>query len=261
MSTSLLAAHSRQGRRRADHTSDRAALEAYRRDRDPALRDALIRRYMPLARRIATRYAGAREPFDDVVQVANLGLMKAVDRFDVRRGTAFSSYAVPTITGEIRRHFRDKTWMVHVPRDVQELALAVSRVREDLESRLGRSPTVAELAAVVDAIDAEVLEALAAQRAHSIESMDAPPEGRRDDRHEDARADAIGQEEAGFERIESSDVFERLLAALPKRDRLVVRLRFAYDLTQTEIGHRLGISQMQVSRILQTSLRRLRELA
>jgi RNA polymerase sigma-B factor len=260
MSTSLLPAHSQDGRRRTDDTRDRTTLEAYRRDHDPALREALIRRYMPLARHIAIRYAGAREPFDDLLQVANLGLIKAVERFDVRRGTAFSSYAVPTITGEIRRHFRDKTWMVHVPRDVQELALTVGRVREDFESRLGRSPTVAELGAVLDASGEQILEALAVQRAHSVESMDAPPDGRLEDGQEEVRADAIGQDEAGYARTESCDVFERLLQALPKRDRLVVRLRFECDLTQIEIGHRLGISQMQVSRILQSSLQRLRGL-
>jgi RNA polymerase sigma-B factor len=260
MGPSLPPGHSREGRRPADDASDRAILEAYRRDREPALRDAMVRRYMPLARRVAARYAGSREPFEDVLQVANLGLIKAVERFDIERGTAFSSYAVPTITGEIRRHFRDKTWMVHVPRDLKELALAVTRVREELESRLGRSPTVAELAAVVDASEEEILEALAAQRAHSIESMDAPPQGRGDDGREEVRADALGQDEAGYERTESCDVFERLVAQLPKRDRLVVRLRFEYDLAQREIGNSLGISQMQVSRILQTSLQRLREL-
>jgi RNA polymerase sigma-B factor len=237
---------------------DRALLAHYKRSGDARLRDAIVERFLPLARRLAQRYARSSEPFDDLMQVACLGLVKAVDRFDPERGVTFSSYAVPTILGEIKRHFRDRTWTVRVPRDLQELTLAVEKARTELEARLERSPTVSEVAEAVEAGDEDVLEALAASRAQRASSLEAPLAGAEDD---SVVADAVGCEEHGFKRAEQRATLRGLLAHLPIRDREIVRLRYVEDLTQDEIGARVGVSQMQVSRILRSSVQRMRAVA
>ena len=226
---------------------------------DPVDRDLLVERFMPLARSLAARYLRRDEPFEDVFQVACMGLVKAIDGFDVSRGRAFSSYAVPTIVGEIKRYYRDRTWMIHVPRDLQELTLAVDREIANLERELLRKPTVPELAARLDISDEDVLEALQASRAHRIGSLDAP--ARESSEEGSTIGERIGTGEPGFERAEQRAVLGRLLNVLSARDRLVLHLRYAEDLTQEQIGQRVGITQMQVSRVLRQCVVKLRRVA
>jgi len=227
---------------------------------DANARDKLAERFLPLARQLARRYQRADEPLDDLVQVASLGLIKAIDRFDADREVAFSSYAVPTILGEIKRHFRDKTWSVRVPRDLQELALKVDKAVAELSKDLRRQPTVEEIAQKVDANEEQVLEALEAAGAYRATSFDAP-RGSADEDGGDTLADAMGSTEEGFGLAEQRATLERLMAAVTPREREVLRLRFVEDLTQAEIGARIGVSQMQVSRLIRQSLARLRTAA
>jgi RNA polymerase sigma-B factor len=226
---------------------------------DPVDRDLLVERFMPLARSLASRYLRRDEPFDDIFQVACLGLLKAIDGFDTARGRAFSSYAVPTIVGEIKRHYRDRTWVVHVPRDLQDLTLAVDRTLQQLERELLRKPTVTEIADKLKVSDEDVLEALQASRAHRVGSLDAPV------RDEEDPASTVGERigiaEPGFALAESRAMLGRLMTVLSARDRLVLRLRYEQDLTQEQIGERVGISQMQVSRVLRQSIVKLRDVA
>ena len=242
----------------ASHQRDdeSAHFERWQREREPAARAALGERYLPLARRLARRYAQGDEPLDDLVQVASLGLVKAVDRFDNARPVAFSSFAVPTILGELKRHFRDRTWSLRVPRELQELALRADRTAEDLALHLGRRPTVSELAEGVGTSEEQLLEALEAASAYRATSLEAPRRGGEDDDDETVGS-ALGQEESGFALAEHRAVLERLLATLGERERTVVRLRFERDLTQSEIGEAIGVSQMQVSRILRRCLGRM----
>jgi len=240
--------------------SDRRLFERYFDARDPVDRDAIIERFLPLARQLAARYQRPEEPFDDVFQVACFGLVKAVDRFDADRGVAFSSYAVPTIMGEIKRHFRDRTWAVRVPRDLQDLALRVDRVADSLTRELGRAPTVDELAASIDAHPEDVLEAMQASSAYRATSLETPRTGGDDDPG-DTLGDTVGITDDGFLRAEQRAVLHALLRSLTPREREVVRLRFEEDLTQAAIGERIGVSQMQVSRVLRQALGRLRALA
>jgi RNA polymerase sigma-B factor len=220
-------------------------------------RDALVRRYLPLARRLAERYRHAGEPCDDLLQVACVGLVKAIDRYDPARASAFSTYAVPTILGELRRHFRDHTWAIHVPRDLQELSLRVDRVSQELASRSHRRPTVTEIARAVGVRQEAVLEAREAAAAYRATSLQRRVSG-----HEDAEqatlADVLPQADEGLDRAEDRAVLARMLRRVCDRDREALRLRFEDDLTQAEIGARLGISQMQVSRILRRAIARLR---
>ena len=226
---------------------------------DEHAREQLVERYLPLARRLARRYQRSEEPLEDLVQVASLGLLKAVDRFDTTRETAFSSFAVPTILGELRRHFRDRTWSVRVPRELQELALRVDRTVTALSSQAGRAPTVGEIAAAVDASEEQVLDALQAAGAYRAGSLDAPRPGVGGDSSGESVADAIGAEEGGFDRAEERATLGPMLAHIGERERLVLTLRFGQDLTQAEIGERIGVSQMQVSRLIRQALARLRE--
>jgi RNA polymerase sigma-B factor len=238
---------------------DRELFERYLDARDPVDRELLVERFLPLARSLAGRYLRQGETFDDVFQVACLGLVKAIDGFDVARGRAFSSYAVPTIVGEIKRYYRDRTWTVHVPRDLQELTLAVDRAVAALEHELARKPTVDDIAHHLGVSDEEVLEALQAKHARRAGSLDAPR--REDDEAGATVGDAIGVTEDGFERAEERAMLRALMTGLSPRDRLVVRLRFERDLTQQEIGAHVGVSQMQVSRILRRCTARMRECA
>ena len=223
---------------------------------DTAARDQLAERFLPLARQLARRYQRADEPLDDLVQVASLGLIKAIDRFDPAREVAFSSYAVPTILGELKRHFRDRTWSVRVPRDLQELALKVDKAVATLSRDLRRQPSIPEIAEAVAAGEEDVLEALEAAGAYRATSFDAPRSS--DEEGGDSLADALGTTEAGFGLAEQRATLERLMAAITPREREVLRLRFVEDLTQAEIGERIGVSQMQVSRLIRQSLARLR---
>jgi len=238
---------------------DRELFTRYLRNGEPSARDELVERFLPLARQLARRYQRAEEPLDDLVQVASIGLIKAIDRFDPDREVAFSSYAVPTILGELKRHFRDKTWSVRVPRDLQELALKVDRKVSDLSRELHRSPSVAELSEAVGVTEEQVLEALEASSAYRATSFDAP-RGSEDDAG-DTLGDQLGTQEQGFGLAEDRATLSRLLGTVTAREREVLRLRFEEDLTQAEIGERIGVSQMQVSRIIRQSLSRLRAAA
>jgi RNA polymerase sigma-B factor len=230
----------------------------WRRDRDSRDRDELIRRFLPLARKLARRYVGAREPIDDLVQVASLGLVKAVDRFDPDRQIAFSSFAVPTILGELKRYFRDLGWSVHVPRGAQEMALKAEHARLELTSRTGRSPSVGELSEFLEWSVEDVLDALEAGSAHHSVSLDAPTE--EGDSEAGTLAQAIGQPDDSFELVDARATIASVSASLPERERRVLFLRFAEDMTQSQIAELIGVSQMQVSRVLRRAIERLQEL-
>src|SRR4051794_34764584 len=238
---------------------DRALFERYLDRRDPVDRELLVERFLPLARQLARRYERPEEPFDDLFQVACLGLVKAIDRFDLSRDVAFSSYAVPTILGEIKRYFRDRTWAVRVPRDLQELALRVDRTVTELSTDLHRQPTVGELADKLGLDEEQVLEALEASAAYRTTSLSLPRSN--EDEAGETLGDTVGTAEEGFGLAEHRATLDRLLQAVSPREREVLRLRFEQDLTQAEIGERIGVSQMQVSRIIRQSLARLRGLA
>ncbi len=248
---------SREGEGAREGVSDASLFARVRAQDDARAREQLIERYLPLARRLARRYQRAEEPLDDLVQVACLGLIKAIDRFDVEREVVFSSYAVPTILGELKRHFRDRTWSVRVPRDLQELALRVDRVVTRLSVGKHRSPSVGEIAAEVGATEEQVLEALEAAGAYRAGSLDAPRIVQGEEAGE-SLADTLGAEESGFRRAEERATLEPLLARISARERVVLELRFGEDLTQAEIGERIGVSQMQVSRLIRQALTRLR---
>lgn len=225
---------------------------------DRRARDELVERYMPLARRLARRYLGAREPFEDLVQVASLGLVKAIDRFDAGRGNAFTSFAVPTILGELKRYFRDLGWAVHVPRGAQERALKVEEVQRELTSKTGRAPTITELAEYMELSLEDVLDALEAAGAHHSMSLDTP----RDDGESDGGtiADVLGAEDKRFEYIDAGASIAQAAQQLSERERRILALRFIEDRTQTQIAEIEGVSQMQVSRVLRRALATLSEL-
>jgi RNA polymerase sigma-B factor len=237
---------------------DRRLFERYHRQGDRAARDALVERFLPLARQLARRYQRGGEPLEDLIQVASLGLLKAIDRFEPERETAFSSFAVPTILGELKRHFRDRGWSVRVPRDLQEMSVRVDRVAEDLALELGRAPTTAEIASHIGATTEQVLEAREAAGAYRAVSLDRP---REDDDEGDGMAESMGVEDPGFGLAEDAATVERLMAVLSDREREVLRLRFEEDLTQSEIGARVGVSQMHVSRLIRQAIARLRAAA
>lgn len=230
----------------------------WQRDHDARAREELVSRFMPLARKLARRYQGAHEPLDDLVQVASLGLVKAVDRFDASRGTAFSSFAVPTILGELKRYFRDLGWAIHVPRGAQERALKVEEVQRKLTVAEGRAPTVSQIAEYMELSVEEVLDALEAAAAHHAISLDTP----RDDGEGEAGtlADTFGEEDKRFEQVEAGACIAEAAQQLSDRERQVLALRFVEDQTQTQIAEVVGVSQMQVSRILRRALTRLSEL-
>ena len=238
---------------------DRALFARYLNKRDPVDREMLVERFLPLARQLARRYQRPDEPFDDLFQVACLGLINAIDRFSLEREVAFSSYAVPTILGEIKRYFRDRTWSVRVPRDLQDLALKVDRAVSALDLALQRRPTIDEICAKVGADAEDVLEALEASSAYRATSLQTPWGA--DDDSGDTLGDVIGIEERGFAQAEDRATVEHVMRVITPREREVLRLRFAEDLTQAEIGERIGLSQMQVSRIIRQALGRLRSYA
>jgi RNA polymerase sigma-B factor len=237
---------------------DRLLFRRYRDERDPIDREELLRRFMPLARQVASSYAGGTEPYDDLLQVACLALVRAIDRFDPGRGVAFSSYAVPTIGGELKRHYRDKTWAVRVPRDLQDRAMSASRARDCLSATLGRAPTAGELSAHMDVDEGDLLEALRAGDAHTATSLELP----RPEQDADLTLrDSLPYHERGYEVVDARESLDHLLCTLSRRDREILRLRFEEDLTQREIGARIGLSQMHVSRIIRGAVGQLGEAA
>jgi RNA polymerase sigma-B factor len=219
---------------------------------DRAARDQLIERHMPLARSLAVQYRHAREPLEDLCQVANLGLVKAVDRFDPDRGIAFTSYAVPTILGELKRHFRDKTWSIHISRGVQESIARVEKTTEALRQDFGRFPNAAEVAAACGMSIEDVTEARLAGGASRMSSLDAPVQ-----REEGDLSELLGCDDTGLSRVEDALWIEQLAGDLTPREREILRLRFVEDLVQREIAERVGISQMHVSRVLRQALEHL----
>jgi RNA polymerase sigma-B factor len=231
----------------------------WQRHADEAARNALVDRFMPLARSLARRYGRSSEPFDDLVQVASLGLLKALERFDPHRGNSFRSFAVPTILGEMRRHFRDCGWAVHMPRQAQERALRVRDAKERLTSTQGRAPTVGQLAEYLELDVEDVLDALTAIQAYETLPLDEPRSGSDDDARP-PYIETVGSEDERYELVLLGAAVESAMAGIPARERLILRMRFFEDLTQTEIAGRVGVSQMQVSRLLRRALARLRAL-
>jgi RNA polymerase sigma-B factor len=225
---------------------DRRLLIRYHRHGDQAAREQLVQRLLPLARRMARRYRRSDEPLDDLIQVATLGLIKAIDRFDPSRETAFSSYAVPTMLGELKRYFRDNGWAVHVPRGMQERVMQVDNAMKDLSRKLGRSPSAAEVGEALSLSTEQVLEAMEAASAYDAVSLESY---------------RFGDEGDGFELVEYGATIAPTLQALPARDRIVLHLRFVEDMTQAEIAERVGVSQMHVSRLIRRALERLRTVA
>jgi RNA polymerase sigma-B factor len=250
----------RTARDRADaRERERQLLVRYHDEGDLTAREELIERFLPLARDLARRYTYTDEPFDDLLQVASLGLIKAIDRFEPGHGTKFTSYAAPTILGELKRHFRDKGWAVHVARDLQELTLKVSRETEVLSKQLGRSPKVREVAAALGCSIEDVLEAQEAAASYEAASLDAPTA--RDDDEAAPLVDMLGGEDSAYRLVDRRDAIARTWKALPDVERQVLQLRFTSDLTQREIGKRVGYSQMHVSRLLRRALDRLESAA
>jgi RNA polymerase sigma-B factor len=251
----------RRGQRRpeCERAHERGLLIRYHAEGDLAAREELVERFLPLARDLALRYTYTDEPYDDLLQVACLGLIKAIDRFEPGRGTKFTSYAAPTILGELKRHFRDKGWALHVPRDLQERAMAVNRQSEALSKRLGRSPKVREVATALGCSAEEVLEASEAAASYETTSLNAP--AARDDEESATLVDLLGDEDSAYELVESRDAIASTWRALPGVERQVLELRFMHDLTQREIGEQIGYSQMHVSRLLRRALTRLETAA
>ena len=233
-------------------------FERWRHQKDRQARDELIERFLPLARKLARRYAQSSEPYDDLVQVASLGLVKAVERFDPGRGFAFSSFAVPTIVGELKRYFRDTSWALHVDRGAQERARKITDAQQKLSSRTGRMPTVDDIAQYLEMSQEEVLEGLQTAEAYGAVSLDAPLSGEEDE--ETSRLDAIGEVDQRLGLVDDHATIFAAARHLPTREREILYLRFGEDLTQSEIADRVGVSQMQVSRLLRRSLHRLRDL-
>jgi len=219
------------------------------------LRARIIEDLLPLATHLAARFRNRGEPFDDLAQVANLALIKAVDGFDPERGVSFSSYAVPFIAGELKRHFRDKTWHVRVPRRLQELSLQINRATDELTQRLGRSPTVADLAKHLEIGEEETIEALEAAGAYHSLSLDAPAGG---EEGASTLVDLIGTEDPDLAEVESRAALPPLLATLPSREQRILAMRFYGNLTQSQIATEMGISQMHVSRLITKALTSLR---
>ena len=241
--------------------TDRTLLKRYHVQGDTSAREQLVQRHMPLVRAIARRYSGRGEPVEDLEQVGSIGLIKAIDRYDLDREVQvpLTTYATPNIVGEIKRHFRDKGWAIRVPRGVQELNAKLARTVDRLTVKLGRSPSIAEIAEELEATPEQILEAMEAETAYSTVSLSSGPAG------EDGEMDpmeAIGTEDVEFERSEQRASLEPALDVLPDREREILRMRFEEGMTQTEIADAIGISQMHVSRLIRKSLIKMRsELA
>ena len=249
---------SRPRSRRTGRSREELLFKRYQRFADMDARDELVERFLPLAKKVARRYDRGYESLDDLIQVASLALIKAIDRFEVERGGAFSSYAVPTLLGELKRHFRDTGWALHVPRGMQERALRINETVAELASRHGSSPTPKQVAAELGMSVEDVLEGMEAAAAFDAASLDAPR--RQDEDNDGTFADTIGEEDDRFDVILDATVVGKALKALPERERFILYGRFAEGLTQLEVAKRLGISQMHVSRLQRRALDRLRML-
>lgn len=239
-------------------TDSAALFRRWQQQRDRRARDELVERFLPLAHKLARRYIRSSEPYEDLVQVACLGLVKAVERFDPARGYAFTSLAVPTILGELKRYFRDSSWALHVERGAQERARQITTAQQAISSRTGRAPTVSELSQYLEVSEEEVLEGLQTSEAYDAVSLDAPPAN--DGEGIASRMETIGEHDQQLALVDDAATIFAAARHLPIRERQVLYLRFGEDLPQTEIAKRIGVSQMQVSRLLRRSLHRLREL-
>jgi RNA polymerase sigma-B factor len=234
---------------------DRELLRRYHLHGDRSAREELVQRHLPLVRALARRYAGRGESLDDIEQVGAIGLIKAIDRYELEREVALTTYATPNVVGEIKRHFRDKGWAIRIPRGLQELNARMSSTIERLTAELGRSPSIAEIAQKLDTTPEQVLEALEAGSAYSPVSLSAGPgvDGELDP------METIGSEDDNFERTEQRASLEPALEMLPGREREILRMRFEDGLTQTQIAEQIGVSQMHVSRLIRKSLARMRQ--
>ena len=235
--------------------NERELWDRFVAEHDPTIREELVRRYLPFAKNLALRYRGASESFDDLLQVASLGLVNAIDRFDLSRDVRFATYAVPTIAGELKRHFRDRVWTVRVPRGLHDRMAEVDKAISALTVELQRSPSVGEIAAKLDVDPTDVLEVLEANHNRRPLSLDRPVGG---EEEESPASEWVGDEDEGFELVEDKLALEGALPHLDERERLVLQLRFVEDMTQSQIAERIGHSQMHVSRILRRTLERIR---
>jgi RNA polymerase sigma-B factor len=222
---------------------------------DESAREELVERFLPLARQLARRYRHSSESLEDLEQVASLGLVKAIDRFDLDRDTAFSSFLVPTVLGELKRHFRDSAWAAHVPRRMQERVMRVTNAIDELVAEHGHAPSVAEIAQETEQSPEHVLEAMEASQAYHARPLDAP-RSEEDDEDPDHLAE-LGRREAGYELVEVGAAVRPTVQSLPRREREILRLRFIEDLTQSQIAERVGISQMHVSRLIRAAIEKL----
>jgi RNA polymerase sigma-B factor len=234
-------------------------MRRYRDSEDPALLEEIVKRFEPLARSVARRYHARGEPLEDLTQVAMVGLLKAISRFEPERGFAFTSYATPTMLGELKRYFRDSGWAVHVPRGVKERALELASVTDQLSSRLGRSPSLTELAAAMHTTEEQTLEAIEAYHARHA----APLEAGSDDEETGvpSLAAVLGAEDVRLEQAEYLTIIAKGVETLSESDRLILYLRFGRDMTQSEIATRIGTSQMQVSRLLRAAIEKIRKVS
>lgn len=244
--------------RRAEREPERLLLLRYRRDGDLAARERLIERSLPLAHSLARRYANRGEPLEDLEQVAGLGLLKALDRYDPEHGSSFLRFAAPTILGELKRHFRDKGWALRVSRDLQELALSIDRTHEPLMQSLGRPPLLSEVADALDLTTEQVLEGMEAQGIYKTASLDRPLS---DEPDPITLGETLGEEDDGYELVDHRVALRRAWQTLSPSQREILHLRFSEDLTQREIGQRIGCSQMHVCRLLRRALERLSAVA
>jgi RNA polymerase sigma-B factor len=240
------------------HPTDKELLRRYHHSGDLSAREQLIERYMSLVRSLARRYSYRGEQLDDLVQIGAIGLIKAIDRFDLERGVELTTYATPNIIGEIKRHFRDRGWSVRVPRGLQELNVQLSRIVEELTVQFGRSPTITELAAAAKVEEEDVLEALESGRAYSSLSLSSGGGGGDSDDDLDP-LESIGTEEHQYEVSEDRAVLAPGFRVLDERERKILHLRFFEGLTQSQIAQQIGISQMHVSRLIRRSLEKIRD--
>jgi RNA polymerase sigma-B factor len=234
---------------------DRELLRRYHEDGDANAREALVQRHLPLVRSLARRYSGRGEALEDIEQVGAIGLLKAIDRYELSRDVALTTYATPNVVGEIKRHFRDKGWAIRIPRGLQELNAKMSRTIERLTAEFGRSPSIAEIATALETTTEEVLEAMEAGSAYAPVSLSAGPT----DEDDLDPMETIGSEDEEFERSEQRASLEPALETLPRREREILRMRFEEGLTQTQIAEKVGVSQMHVSRLIRKSLARMRQ--
>jgi RNA polymerase sigma-B factor len=225
---------------------------------DRQARDLLIERFLPLAHRLARRYTNIGEPYEDLFQIASLGLVKAVERFEPERGFAFTTFAVPTIVGELKRYFRDSSWALHVDRGAKERARQITDAQHEMQARTGRTPTIRQLAQYMERSEEQILDGLQTAAAYEAISLDAPAKS--DDEDTVSRIELLGERDERLDRVDDAATLFAAARHLPRRERQVLYLRFGEDLPQTEIANRVGVSQMHVSRLLRSALVRLREL-